>query len=246
MAETAESARGGGRRLIGDGAGSNKRDEPDSGKDDEGAATARKNHKGPKAPPLSPDKFTIHILRLGTGDDEEITPNAVRRRILDDFPLLLPHMKRGDAVENLDGGGYRSQGTYFVDAVDADAATLTIVDRDYDVDEYGSQPAHFTTLDGGFPPDYFNPETAQTNDMYLPGQRPSLYWHTGVGGGWSIFSEALASQIVVDEGNPNHGRLEYDGTTYRFLALEDGRVDDGRLVASEYDAETNTFRAGYC
>eukprot|EP00522_Entomoneis_paludosa_P009236 CAMPEP_0172465732 /NCGR_PEP_ID=MMETSP1065-20121228/54405_1 /TAXON_ID=265537 /ORGANISM="Amphiprora paludosa, Strain CCMP125" /LENGTH=224 /DNA_ID=CAMNT_0013222353 /DNA_START=267 /DNA_END=941 /DNA_ORIENTATION=- len=213
----------------------------------ESSKTKMEEKYHPTPPTLKPNVFTIHLIRVPreSDDQREWKADAVQQLVLEEYPLLLPHMKRGDAVEDLEVGGYRSSGIYFVEHVDAASGTLELMDRSKEVDEYGNQPMHYTTLDQ-YPPDYFAPQNAQTNNMYCPDVPKSpLYWHTNEG--WNLFSVALADQIVADpDSNGNKGTLEYNGETYHFKNLIEAKLDNNQLVTCHYNAATKTFLGGFC
>ena len=189
-------------------------------------------------PDLKPNKWTIHLI---DSDDLE-TPDQIRERILRDYDQLLPYMKRGDAVDNYRGLGIRSSGAFFVDHVDVtNPSSLRIVDRAYELEEYGSQPLHFTTPDV-FPPNYFDEDAFQVNGMYFPTKEASsyyFYWHSN--DAINIVSRAFLDQEVqnrtqrnVDKYTLYTGAANCRGTQYQFEWSDRDYLDDFPYVRMSF------------
>lgn len=101
-----------------------------------------------------------------------------------------------------------------VDAVDAEAGTLSILKQGCDVDVRGNQPSHCTALDQ-FPPDHFKPNKTQVNNIHCLNKTESnLHWCADYGR--SVLAKRLRPKVSATRVIPITERWSVKGKPTAF------------------------------
>jgi hypothetical protein len=87
--------------------------------------------------------------------------------IEDKYPELVPMMKRGDLIENVNESGYRTDGVYCYDGED-----IVYLNKRYD--DYGDPSSSFQLIKE-FPPGYW--DNPAINNKFEPTYDSNFYWH---------------------------------------------------------------------
>lgn len=124
---------------------------------------------------LSSRKATIHLIKCDKKINNECdfeNNKLIENIIKDKYSLLIPLLKNGDIIENLNSSGYRSNGIYFVKTTQKD---FHILQQYFEYDDYGSINEEFKAFENIPLTFYYN---CNTNNMYFPENNSKFYWHS--------------------------------------------------------------------
>jgi len=188
-------------------------------------------------------KATVHLFsahKIGYNTEEADRPPSIED-IERAYPGFTVGLKRGDILENVDEGDYRSSTIYFYNG------TNIIYKETGECDDYGTPPTEFALITE-FPPGYWDQPYNQSrglviNDRFEPGCESDFYWHSDET--WSpidleklgIQGAKLTKVVEPWESNPKYSSTYYyctftygdDDMTY-FLAHESERLPESGVL----------------
>jgi hypothetical protein len=119
-----------------------------------------------------PDRATIHFFSrvLNEAEVEAAGEQTVFELNENDMQTLLPHLRRGDLLENTALSGYRAEGLFIFDGTNA-------VVLDNSLDDYGNVPRDYAIY-RDYNPYYWDYRSMNYNNMLVPELlAPRSSWH---------------------------------------------------------------------